>query len=111
MPFNPCDPNPCQNSGTCIPDLTDQTYVCQCGRGFAGTNCEGNIIMFLWEGLCLPFCFVLIVFWFFDYTICMLFINGTENCYDCTLYLLFAYCNFDLVHNKDDCISVVLISV
>ena len=57
------------------------------------------LLCFCGEGLCLPFCFVLIVFWFFDYTICMLFINGIENCYDCTLYLLFPYCNFDLVHN------------
>ena len=62
-------------------------------------------------GLCLPFCFVLIVFLFFDYPICMLFINRIENCYDCTLYLLFVYCNFDIVHNQYDCIIVVLISV
>ena len=113
MPLNPYNPNPCQNAGTCIPDLTDQTYVCQCGSGFAGTNCEGNIIIFLGGGgLCLPFCFVLIVFFiFFYYTICMLFINRIENCYDCTLYLLFVYCNFDIVHSQYDCMIVVLISV
>ena len=77
MPLNPCDPNPCQNSGTCIPDLTDQTYVCQCDGGFTGTNSEGNIIF---GGFCfLLFCFVFILILFFDYTICMLFIYGIEN--------------------------------
>ena len=99
MPLNPCNLNPCQNAGTCIPDLTDQTYVCQCGSGFAGTNCEGNIIMFLGGGVVFTFLFCFDCFLVFDYTICMLIINGIENCYDCTLYLLFAYCNFDLVHN------------
>ena len=32
-----CDPNPCQNDGTCI-DLT-AAYKCACTEDFKGTNC------------------------------------------------------------------------
>ena len=74
--LNPCDPNPCQNLRTCIPDLTDQTYICLCDGGFTGTNCEGNIIF---GGFCFYFFFIFIFILFFDYTICVLFINGIEN--------------------------------
>ena len=33
-----CDPNPCQNSGTCNPN--GASYTCACVSGTSGTNCE-----------------------------------------------------------------------
>ncbi|WAQ94295.1 CELR1-like protein [Mya arenaria] len=33
-----CDPNPCQNSGTCARDTT--SYNCTCTSGWSGTNCD-----------------------------------------------------------------------
>ena len=34
----PCSHNPCLNEGVCVPQLNE--YVCRCGRGFQGQNCE-----------------------------------------------------------------------
>ena len=34
----PCDPNPCQNSGTC--DVENDNAVCACTDGFSGDRCE-----------------------------------------------------------------------
>ena len=36
-----CHSMPCQNSGTCIQEITG-TYKCQCAEGFRGYNCEGK---------------------------------------------------------------------
>lgn len=33
-----CDPNPCQNGGTCV-EVGD-TYECTCLQGYTGTNCD-----------------------------------------------------------------------
>ena len=38
---DPCDPNPCQNNGTCtaVPDVIGQ-FTCTCLIDFTGDNCE-----------------------------------------------------------------------
>ena len=36
-----CDPNPCQNGGTC--ESGPLTYICKCTDGFKGTNCDEGI--------------------------------------------------------------------
>ena len=36
---NPCLSNPCQNGGTCKPNVLLRTYTCTCGIYFAGENC------------------------------------------------------------------------
>lgn len=35
---NVCHPNPCKNSGTCLP--TDSSYDCECMLGWTGPHCE-----------------------------------------------------------------------
>merc|ERR1712100_722237 len=35
---NYCNPNPCQNGGTC--DNGSHSYTCNCVDGYSGTNCE-----------------------------------------------------------------------
>ncbi|XP_072390117.1 basement membrane-specific heparan sulfate proteoglycan core protein isoform X26 [Diabrotica undecimpunctata] len=35
---NKCDPNPCENQGTC--SLKNSQYVCDCALGFTGRNCD-----------------------------------------------------------------------
>eukprot|EP00062_Callorhinchus_milii_P000365 gi/632935107/ref/XP_007887824.1/ PREDICTED: sushi, nidogen and EGF-like domain-containing protein 1 [Callorhinchus milii] len=37
-----CDPNPCQNGGTC--NETDDGYVCNCPNEFAGSDCENEVL-------------------------------------------------------------------
>src|SRR5690606_1993126 len=32
-----CNPNPCQNNGTCTPAING--YTCECEAGFAGKDC------------------------------------------------------------------------
>ena len=34
-----CHPNPCHNNGVCTE--TNGQYVCTCGEGFKGVNCQG----------------------------------------------------------------------
>ncbi|XP_060582307.1 fibropellin-3-like [Ruditapes philippinarum] len=36
-----CDPNPCQNDGTCTDEVND--YTCTCADGFSGENCGTDI--------------------------------------------------------------------
>ncbi|XP_078312118.1 blastula protease 10-like [Crassostrea virginica] len=35
---NPCNPNPCQNSGTC--NVVGSNYECNCASGWTGTTCD-----------------------------------------------------------------------
>nr|XP_039255821.1 delta and Notch-like epidermal growth factor-related receptor [Styela clava] len=37
-PFDPCDPSPCENGGTCVADGRD--YTCVCKKGFKGDDCK-----------------------------------------------------------------------
>ena len=37
---NVCHPNPCKNSGTCVP--TDSSYDCECALGWTGPHCESK---------------------------------------------------------------------
>jgi Notch-like protein len=37
----PCQPNPCQNGGTCIPQGT--SFTCQCPFNYNGYCCENRI--------------------------------------------------------------------
>ena len=36
--INECDPNPCQNEGTCVDGI--DSYTCTCVAGYTGINCE-----------------------------------------------------------------------
>ena len=39
-----CEPNPCQNDGTCTDGIN--SYSCNCAHGYAGDNCELGIDLF-----------------------------------------------------------------
>lgn len=39
-----CDPNPCQNGGTCL--KKSNTFVCQCNQRFEGPTCAGWLLVF-----------------------------------------------------------------
>ncbi|XP_033635214.1 uncharacterized protein LOC117296416 [Asterias rubens] len=41
---NPCNSNPCQNSGTCDSPDGEDTYSCECGQYFTGLNCETELV-------------------------------------------------------------------
>ena len=36
---DPCEPNPCQNDGLCLPGK-DGSFTCQCVDGYSGDVCE-----------------------------------------------------------------------
>jgi len=36
-----CDPNPCENNGTCIDGIN--SFICDCVDGFTGDTCEIDI--------------------------------------------------------------------
>ena len=38
-----CNPNPCENGGTC--NKANDRYICNCPPGYNGTNCEKGIIV------------------------------------------------------------------
>merc|ERR1711962_1906774 len=38
--YDPCNPNPCQNNGTC--SAVDGNYKCECTAGFTGEKCDMN---------------------------------------------------------------------
>ena len=35
-----CDPNPCQNGGTCVLNGLGMSYICDCSSGYEGIFCE-----------------------------------------------------------------------
>jgi hypothetical protein len=41
LAVTPCQPNPCQNGGICIPQGT--TFLCQCPPTFIGRCCETRL--------------------------------------------------------------------
>ena len=45
LAITPCNPNPCQNSGTCLSvDVLDMNIIiCECLEGYIGSRCEINI--------------------------------------------------------------------
>lgn len=50
--INDCQPDPCENNGTCTDLVND--YQCDCVAGFNGTNCENSthcicLICFEWN--------------------------------------------------------------
>ena len=38
LDINDCDPNPCQNGGTCADGVNN--YSCSCLGGYTGNNCS-----------------------------------------------------------------------
>ena len=43
---DPCNPNPCQNSGTCSSDSDTPTgFMCHCPAGWNGTTCQGTVLI------------------------------------------------------------------
>ena len=38
--FDVCNPNPCQNGGTCITSWLPDDFICACQKHCNGTNCE-----------------------------------------------------------------------
>lgn len=45
---NPCDSNPCQNMGACLPDFFSDSFVCACAEGFEGIVCENGTGVISW---------------------------------------------------------------
>lgn len=41
--YVPCETNPCENGGNCVPNYQSLSYNCTCKAGFIGHNCEVNI--------------------------------------------------------------------
>lgn len=39
----PCNPDPCQNGGTCTVNGAD--FFCLCDLGFIGTRCQGKSVI------------------------------------------------------------------
>ena len=35
-----CNPNPCNNGGTCADENSDGTAECNCAEGFSGATCD-----------------------------------------------------------------------
>jgi hypothetical protein len=40
-----CEPNPCQNNGTCN-NLMSSMYSCSCNKDYSGSNCQFNTTSF-----------------------------------------------------------------
>ena len=40
--IDPCDPNPCQNSGTC--SVNNSTFSCSCDSSYTGQICECKVL-------------------------------------------------------------------
>ncbi|KAG5280749.1 hypothetical protein AALO_G00063610 [Alosa alosa] len=38
-----CEPNPCENGGTCLTALSNEAYTCECRTGFTGLKCASNM--------------------------------------------------------------------
>ena len=43
--MNYCNPNPCQNGGTCVPSTDGTSFSCKCKIGYSGFNCQTCMTM------------------------------------------------------------------
>ncbi|CAF3764830.1 unnamed protein product [Rotaria socialis] len=43
IPLHSCAPNPCENNGICMHEMSSQSYKCLCTFGYSGVNCSENL--------------------------------------------------------------------
>uniref|UniRef100_H3AR53 EGF-like domain-containing protein n=1 Tax=Latimeria chalumnae TaxID=7897 RepID=H3AR53_LATCH len=46
-----CEPNPCENGGTCLTGLADEPFSCECPDGFTGPNCSSIVEVSIFLGV------------------------------------------------------------
>ena len=43
LEISACNPNPCENDGTCTEDGEDETFNCTCTSAFEGKTCQSGM--------------------------------------------------------------------